>query len=79
MLYESAKEGAVKHFAQLGHAGLLVTAFGLPPFTLKPAAAARRAVAAACLLVSKLEQIKVGCSSLVRVRVTGGGEDEGEG
>ena len=36
-------EAAFKHFVQMGHGGLAVTGFGLPPFTLKPAACARTA------------------------------------
>jgi len=50
-------EAAFKHFVQMGHGGLAVTGFGLPPFTLKPAACARRAVAAGCDVRAKLAQV----------------------
>ena len=55
-------EAAFKHFVQMGHGGLAVTGFGLPPFTLKPAACARRAVAAGCDVRAKLAQIGVFCT-----------------
>ena len=55
-------EAAFKHYAQMGHGGLCVTGFGLPPFVLKPAACARRAVAAGCMVRAKLEKIGVGCT-----------------
>ena len=47
-------EAALKHFVQMGHAALAITAFGLPPFTRKAAVTARRAVAAACQIRTKL-------------------------
>jgi class 3 adenylate cyclase len=55
-------EAAFKHFAQMGHGGIAVTAFGLPPFTQKPSASARRAVAAGCDVRAKLAQIGVFCT-----------------
>ena len=55
-------EAAFKHFVQMGHGGLAVTGFGLPPFTLKPASCARRAVAAGCAVRAKLAQIGVFCT-----------------
>ena len=55
-------EAAFKHFVQMGNGGVVVTAFGLPPFTMPAAACARRACSAGATIHSKLLEIGVQCT-----------------
>ena len=55
-------EAAFKHFAQMGNGGIVVTAFGLPPFTMSIAACAQRACSAGTILRTKLLEIGVQCT-----------------
>lgn len=62
VLYNDRHEGSLCRFVQMGHGALVITGFGLPPFTVAPAAAARRALSAACALTTKLAPMGVGCT-----------------
>ena len=55
-------EAAFKHFVQMGNGGVVVTAFGLPPFTMSAAASARRACSAGATIHTKLLEIGVQCT-----------------
>ena len=54
--------GAFVHFVQMGHGGLAITAFGLPPFTNSAAVCARHAVAAGCAVRTRLGTIGIDCT-----------------